>query len=84
MATRSTYVSMLRSVGLADVERIDLTEEYRATAAAFLAERQRRANEFVGAFGEQVWNERVANGRRAVRAIDNGLLVRSLYIACRR
>ena len=34
IATRSTYPSLLRSAGLADIDRIDVTADYRVTDAA--------------------------------------------------
>lgn len=82
-ATSSTYPSLFGSAGYTDVEAIDLTEAYRATAARWLAERERRVDALAAALGPDAAADRIAQGKIAVRAIDAGLLRRTLYLARR-
>ena len=83
VATASTYPSLLRSAGLADVEQTDQTREYRTTAAAWLRERQRQEQALREVIGDDRYEEHIVNGRNAIAAIDDGLLGRTLYIARR-
>ncbi len=83
VATSSTYPALLRSAGLVEVERIDLTEEYQSTASAWFTERQRRADSFTREFGEEELTEETATGQHTLDAIADGLLRRVLYVARR-
>lgn len=81
VATSSTYESLLRSAGFADIESIDQTAEYRTTAADWLRERQRNEPAYRQAIGDALYEERTAEGAVTVGAIDDGLLRRTLYLA---
>lgn len=83
VATSSTSASLLRSAGLDGIEQIDQTREYRSTAAAWLRQRQRHERAYRAAIGDDLYEERIANGRTAIAAIDDGLLSRTLYVARR-
>ena len=80
-ATSSTYPRLFRSAGYADVESIDLTSEYRVTAERWLREREQRADDYRSAVGAEVAADRLEQGAVTVRAIDEGLLRRTLYVA---
>ena len=84
IATRSTYPSLLRSAGLADIDRIDVTADYRVTASARMDARNAHAQAFADEFGADELRERNAEGERRLSAIDDGLLKRFLYVAHRR
>ncbi len=84
VATSSSYASLLRSAGFGMVDAIDLTEDYRETAAAWRRERLARADEYRSVVGEAVFADRMSAGVTAVRAIEQGLLRRTLYLASRR
>lgn len=62
---------------------IDQTDRYRATAAAWLRERQRHERAYRAAVGDVLAEERITNGVATVAAIDEGLLRRRLYVARR-
>jgi hypothetical protein len=83
VAVRTSYPSLFDSAGFIGVEHIDLTVEYRATLVAWIDARSRRADEIAATIGEQALRDRFANSDRALRAIDDGLLKRSLYTAFR-
>jgi hypothetical protein len=84
VATSSNYPCLLRSAGLVEIERIDLTEEYQATALAWFIERQRRADSFTSEFGEEALTEQTTIGQQALDAIADGVLRRVMYVARRR
>ncbi len=84
IATSGAYPSMFRSAGFVNVERIDCTAEYRRTAAAWLAERERHTDELCVLVGEQVHRDKVKESYATIAAIDEGLLRRYLYVASRR
>jgi hypothetical protein len=84
IATRSTYPSLLRTAGLASIERIDVTADYRVTASARMDARNAHAQAFADEFGADELRERNAEGERRLSAIDDGLLKRFLYVAHRR
>jgi hypothetical protein len=84
VATRSDHGRLLTSAGFVDVDMIDLTAEFAATARVWLAgyeahERELAALEAPGAFAE-----RQRERRAQLRAIDDGLLRRGLFSASRR
>jgi hypothetical protein len=83
VAVRTSYPSLFRSAGFADLEQHDVTDEYRATLAAWLVALKRRSDEIERAIGGEAHDERLAIGRDALTAIDDGLLTRSIYAASR-
>ena len=60
-----------------------MTQEYRATAAALLEGERRAAAELRTAGGDEAFEQRVDELRRAIAAIDAGLLRRALFLARR-
>lgn len=83
VATSSTYPALIRSAGLSEIGRIDLTGEYRETAVWWLTERRRHADAYRAAVGDALYDERISTGEGAIDAIDAGLLRRTLYVARR-
>jgi hypothetical protein len=79
VAVRTSYPSLFSSAGLIDVEHRDVTPEYRSTLAAWMRALEARAGPIVDAIGEPALRERLTTGRRALAAIDDGLLRRSIY-----
>ena len=84
MATSGTYPTMLASAGFVDIERVDVTRQYRETAAAWLAGRERRADQIIATVGAETHEEKVKDSRDTIAAIDDGLLRRYLYVASKR
>ena len=84
VATSSTYSSMLETAGFVDVERVDCTDDYRRTAAAWLAERERRGDDARALLGDEAYEDKVKTSYETIEAIDRGLLRRYFYVASRR
>jgi hypothetical protein len=74
---------MLRSAGFATVEETDVTADYLATVRAWFTEAAARATELRDAQGAQAFEDRQNERRMQASAIEQGLLRRSLFVACR-
>ena len=82
-ALGTSYPNMLRSAGFVEIEERNLTPEYLATARRKRAEAQRFAGGMVDMLGRREFDEMQAKRRLAIRAIADGLLQRSLFVARR-
>ncbi|HEX6416991.1 MAG TPA: methyltransferase domain-containing protein [Acidimicrobiales bacterium] len=80
---RGSYPRLLRSAGFVDVDEDDLTPAYLATARTKLAVADEFADGMVEMLGRQEFDEMQAKRRLAVRAIADGLLRRSRFVARR-
>ena len=83
VAVRTGYPSLLRSAGFERISITDVTEEYRITQRAWQDASRRREGALRAAIGDDVYEDEVARRRRTRRAIDDGLLARTLYTAVR-
>ena len=77
---RRDHRSLMTSAGFASVEEIELTDEFRETARAWLEGRARYRDELIAAEGEAAFEERQADATSQLSAIEAGLLHRSLFI----
>jgi hypothetical protein len=84
VAMRSSHASLLRSAGFGDVTEVDVTAEFRATAAAWLAESEAHAGELAPLEPPGAFEQRLSDRRAMLGAIDAGLLRRALVLARRR
>jgi hypothetical protein len=84
VATRSGHHRLLRSAGFVDVTEVDATPAFRATAAAWLAESETHATELATLEPPGAFQQRLADRRSMLAAIDAGLLRRSLVFARRK
>ncbi len=84
VAVRTSYESMLGTAGFDDVAAVDLTGEYRATLQRWIDATDRREAELREVMGDDLFDERRANRRQTLTAIDDGLLSRFQYTARRR
>ena len=75
---------MFETAGFVDLKRVDSTDDYRRTAAAWLVERERRRDELRVLMGPTTYEEKVKESYETIEAIDQGLLRRFLYVASRR
>jgi hypothetical protein len=83
VAMRSDHGGLLGSAGFGDVAELDVTPEFRATAAAWLAEAAAHAGELARLESAGVFEQRQADRRAMLAAIDAGLLRRALVLARR-
>jgi hypothetical protein len=82
--TRSDHVTMLRNAGFDDVVARDVTDELLVTARDWLRETDAHAAELSTLEPPQVFNDRQAERRRMITAIEEGILCRSMIIATTR
>lgn len=78
--TRTDHVTLLRNAGFDDVVARDVTEEYLVTAIGWLRETEAHADELSSLEPRQTFDDRQAERRRMIAAIEDGLLHRSMVI----
>jgi hypothetical protein len=83
VAMRSDHRRLLGSAGFGDITEVDVTPEFRATAAAWLAEAAVHAQELARLEAAGAFAQRQADRRAMLAAIDAGLLRRSLVLSRR-
>lgn len=83
VAIRTTYLGLLRSAGLIEIDAVDQTAEYLATQHRWLAATLRHEAGLRLALGSDAVGEGIERRRRTVHAIEEGLLLRTLYTATR-
>jgi cyclopropane fatty-acyl-phospholipid synthase-like methyltransferase len=82
VSTRSNY-EMLEAAGFTDVREADCTEEFATVQRKWIEQRDRHHAEMAAALGEAAFEERQSGGRAQLRAIEDGILLRSLLTARR-
>jgi hypothetical protein len=80
---RSNHRRLLRSAGFGDVTELDVTAAFRDTAAAWLAESDAHFNELARLEPPGAFDQRQADRRALLAAIDAELLRRALLFARR-
>jgi hypothetical protein len=81
---RSDHQRLLRAAGFGEVSEVDVTTEFRATAAAWLAHSEAHADQLARLEPPGAFAQRQADRRSMLDAIDGGLLRRALVLARRR
>ena len=84
VAARSDHLSMLRNAGYVDAIEIDVTAAFLHTARAWSQASERLGDELAPLEPPGAFAERQADRKRMISAIEDGLLLRSLYSARRR
>jgi hypothetical protein len=84
VAARSDHLNMLRNAGYVDAVEIDATATFLHTARAWLQESERLGDELAPLEPHGAFAERQAERSRMIAAMEDGLLLRSLYSARRR
>ena len=77
------YTDMLAAVGFTEIWATDCTGTYATVASAWVEQRDKYRSELSASLGEGGFEERQADGRAKVRAIEDGILRRSLLTARR-
>lgn len=83
VASRQEYQAMLRSAGFVQIVEMNVTAEYLRTARGWLEARQRHAAELRQSEGDSQFEEKQMQDRAQVKAIQEGLLRRSLFVGKR-
>ena len=78
VSSRHAPDELMRRAGFVDVEVIDQTEQFRATAAAWIREWDEHRDALVGLHGDAAFDTRQQERRTQLQAVDDGLLRRSL------
>lgn len=84
VVTRRPYPELVAQAGFHDIAVIDVTQDYAHTQRAWQAAHDSRAAEVRRIVSDREFKTTQANQRRALAAIDAGLLRRSLITAVRR
>ena len=77
---RKDHGELIASAGFDRIEETDLTAEFLVTSRAWETERRDQATDLIGAEGEPAFNERQSDLDVQSRAIEAGLLRRSLFV----
>ena len=83
VTVRTTYSGILRSAGFIEIDAVDLTAEYLATQRRWLAATHRHEAGLRSALGDDAVREGIERRRRTIDAIEEGLLLRTMYTATR-
>jgi len=77
----ASYPELLALAGFSEIGEVDLTDQYRATAAAWLRESARAAEQLEEIFGSEQYRQAQQERAETLAAIEGGLLRRSLFAA---
>lgn len=77
---RRQHRELLVGAGFREVEEIDLTAEFLETTLAWMRERERHRGELLKAESEASFEERQNDSRVQAKAVEDGLLRRSLFV----
>ena len=83
VSVRTSYLSLLASAGFQEAQMTDLTEGYRASHRIWAEATARHEDDLRDTIGTQEFENRTEAYRQTRRALDDGLLLRSLYTASR-
>lgn len=78
-----SQVDLLLRAGFTSVEETDLTADFLKTARAWYKGRQGQETQLRASCGDTWFEERQADSRAMIPAIEDGLLCRSLFVAPR-
>jgi cyclopropane fatty-acyl-phospholipid synthase-like methyltransferase len=81
VATTRPHRELLESAGFTQVAETDCTAEFAATTQAWLHHWDANHDDLIALLGEHVVAERQAERRAQLRAIEDGILARSLFTA---
>ena len=79
VATAVGYAAMLGQAGWEITDHLDLSSEYARTARRLLREEEARADGLSDLLGDAAYSERLAERRRTIQAIEEGLIRRELF-----
>ena len=83
VASLQTPVELLRRAGFIDVTEIEGTDEFRVVAKAWIDRWDDHRDELIAVYGEADFESRQQDRRLQLRAVEDGLLRRSLFIGTR-
>jgi len=84
VATSRPHLELLDAAGFVDIGETDCTAEFEATARAWIEQSDAHRDDLVALLGVRTFEERQAERRAQLRAIEDGVLCRSLFVAAHR
>ena len=81
VAVATSYPSMLKSAGFSTVDATDLTAEYLETQRAWITATDANRDGIRAAMGDEAFDQRMKDRVATLRATEDGLLARYLYLA---
>ena len=76
-------VELLRRAGFIDVAELDSTEEFRAVANEWIDQWDEHRDALTAVYGGSEFESRQQDRRLQLRAVEDGLLRRSLFLGSR-
>ena len=83
MASLDTPVESLRRAGFIDVAELDGTQDFRAVATEWIEQWDEHRDALIQVYGEPEFESRQHDRRLQLRAVEDGLLRRSLFLGSR-
>jgi hypothetical protein len=83
VATARPHRQLLGAAGFTQVTETECTAEFAAAARAWIRQWEANHEDLVAVLGEPAVEQRQAERRAQLRAIEDGILSRSLFTACR-
>jgi hypothetical protein len=83
VASKDTPVELLRRAGFIDVAEIDGTDAFRAVAKQWIDQWDGHRDELTAVYGEPEFESRQHERRLQLRAVEDGLLRRALFLGSR-
>jgi hypothetical protein len=83
VASIDTPVELLRRAGFIDVDELDGTDEYRLVAREWIDQWDDHRDALTAVYGEPEFESRQHDRRLQLRAVEDGLLRRSLFLGSR-
>ena len=80
MSASASYPQLLALAEFREVDEVDLTDEWRATAAGWLHESARAAAQLEEIFGIEEYRQAQQERQETLAGIESGLLKRSLFV----
>jgi hypothetical protein len=83
VASIDTPVELLRRAGFIDVDELDGTEEFRVVAKEWIDQWDDHRDALTAVYGQAEFESRQHDRRVQLRAVEDGLLRRSLFLGSR-
>ena len=83
MASMHTPVELLRRASFTDVTELDGTEEFRDVAKEWIDQWDDHRDALTAVYGQAEFESRQHDRRLQLRAVEDGLLRRSLFVGSR-
>ena len=83
VASLHSPVELLRRAGFVDIAQLNGTEEFRAVATEWIDQWDEHREALTAIYGEPEFESRQQDRRLQLRAVEDGLLRRSLFLGTR-